>query len=61
MNRTHGQADEVVTRPADELYAAGGEVVGISAHGDDGNLTGNGLVGACRPGSPAGIEVGRTT
>lgn len=47
--------------PVDGLYAAGGAAVGISGHGSDGYLAGNGLLGALGLGYIAGTDIGRTT
>lgn len=46
--------------PVEGLYAAGGAAVGISGHGADGYLAGNGLLGALGLGLLAGTDVGRT-
>ncbi|MBY5162127.1 FAD-binding protein [Salsipaludibacter albus] len=47
--------------PVAGLYAAGGAAVGISGHGADGYLAGNGLLGALGLGYLAGRDIGRST
>lgn len=47
--------------PVPGLYAAGGAAVGISGHGADGYLAGNGLLGALGLGHIAGTDLGRTS
>jgi fumarate reductase flavoprotein subunit len=59
--RTDGHAR--VLRPAGDaipgLYAAGGAAQGISGHGADGYLAGNGLLGALGLGFLAGSHLAR--
>ena len=45
-------------RPIAGLYAAGGAAQGISGHGADGYLAGNGLLGALGLGYLAGVSIG---
>ena len=58
--RTDGAARVLRSgRPRAGLFAAGGAAQGISGHGADGYLAGNGLLGALGLGFLAGVGLSR--